>query len=90
MRDVFELVTPGTEQLYALGFRIFGVHSWVIAAAACLSKAIKMSFPLNILKTGDALRSMWDGCTPLCNSRRPYDSFWPMHGGVVRETSGIY
>lgn len=31
-RDVFELVTPGTELLYALGFRIFGVHGWVFQA----------------------------------------------------------
>jgi hypothetical protein len=29
-RDIFELVTPGTELLYALGFRIFGVHGWLI------------------------------------------------------------
>jgi hypothetical protein len=31
-RDIFELVTPGTELLYALGFRIFGVHAWLIEA----------------------------------------------------------
>ena len=31
-RDVFELVTPGTELLYALGFCIFGVHGWVFQA----------------------------------------------------------
>ncbi len=29
-RDVFELVTPGTELVYAFGFRLFGVHGWVI------------------------------------------------------------
>ncbi len=31
-RDFFELVTPGTDLLYAALFRIFGVHAWVIAA----------------------------------------------------------
>lgn len=31
-RDFFELVTPGTELLYALGFKLFGVRGWVIGA----------------------------------------------------------
>lgn len=31
-RDFFELVPPGTDLLYALGFKVFGVHAWVIAA----------------------------------------------------------
>ena len=31
-RDFFELVTPGTELMYAVGFRVFGVHAWVMAA----------------------------------------------------------
>jgi len=31
-RDFFELVGPGTELLYAFGFRLFGVHGWVIGA----------------------------------------------------------
>ncbi|ADV83477.1 hypothetical protein [Terriglobus saanensis] len=31
-RDFFELVTPGTELLYALGFRLFGVRGWVMEA----------------------------------------------------------
>ena len=33
-RDFFELVTPGTDLLYALGFRIFGVHAWLMQAWA--------------------------------------------------------
>lgn len=33
-RDVFELVTPGTDLLYALGFRVFGVHAWLLQAWA--------------------------------------------------------
>jgi len=33
-RDVFELVTPGTDLLYAAGFRVFGVHAWVLQAWA--------------------------------------------------------
>ena len=33
-RDFFELVTPGTDFLYALGFRIFGVHAWIMQAFA--------------------------------------------------------
>lgn len=42
-RDIFELVTPGTELLYSLGFRIFGMRAWipegwhiVLGAALCL------------------------------------------------------
>lgn len=31
-RDFFELVTPGTELLYAAAFRVFGVHAWVLQA----------------------------------------------------------
>jgi len=31
-RDFFELVTPGTDLLYALGFRLFGVRAWVLEA----------------------------------------------------------
>jgi hypothetical protein len=31
-RDVFELVTPGTDLFYATVFRFFGVHAWVIQA----------------------------------------------------------
>jgi hypothetical protein len=31
-RDFFAFITPGTEYLYAAGFRVFGVHAWVIAA----------------------------------------------------------
>jgi hypothetical protein len=31
-RDFFAFVTPGTEYLFAAGFRIFGVHAWVISA----------------------------------------------------------
>ena len=31
-RDFFELVTPGAELMYAAGFRVFGVHAWVMAA----------------------------------------------------------
>jgi hypothetical protein len=27
-RDFFELVTPGTDLIYAAGFRVFGVHAW--------------------------------------------------------------
>ncbi|QNI31557.1 hypothetical protein H7849_21175 [Alloacidobacterium dinghuense] len=33
-RDVFELVTPGTDLLYAAGFRVFGVHAWLLQAWA--------------------------------------------------------
>ncbi len=33
-RDFFAFITPGTEYLYAAGFRIFGVHAWVIAGWA--------------------------------------------------------
>src|ERR1700760_3833748 len=29
-RDFFEIVTPGTDLLYAVGFRLFGVHAWVM------------------------------------------------------------
>ena len=31
-RDFFELVTPGTDFLYASTFRIFGVHAWIMQA----------------------------------------------------------
>ena len=31
-RDFFELVPPGTDLLYALAFRIFGIHAWVMQA----------------------------------------------------------
>jgi hypothetical protein len=31
-RDFFEFVPPGTELLYAAGFRIFGVHAWLLQA----------------------------------------------------------
>ncbi len=33
-RDFFEIVTPGTELLYAAAFRVLGVHAWVIDAWA--------------------------------------------------------
>lgn len=29
-RDFFELVTPGTDLLYAAGFKILGVHAWIL------------------------------------------------------------
>lgn len=29
-RDFFEIVTPATDLIYAIGFRIFGVHAWVM------------------------------------------------------------
>jgi hypothetical protein len=29
-RDFFEIVTPGTDLIYAIGFRLFGVHAWVM------------------------------------------------------------
>ncbi|HMF63786.1 MAG TPA: hypothetical protein VK608_06825, partial [Edaphobacter sp.] len=29
-RDFFEMVTPGTELLYAATFRVFGIHAWVM------------------------------------------------------------
>src|SRR5215813_9462619 len=35
-RDFFELVTPGTEFLYAVAFYVFGVHAWVMQAWAIL------------------------------------------------------
>ena len=31
-RDFFELVTPGTELLYAAVFRLFGIHVWIMQA----------------------------------------------------------
>jgi hypothetical protein len=31
-RDFFEVVTPGTDLLYAATFRIFGVHAWIMPA----------------------------------------------------------
>ena len=31
-RDFFELVTPGTDLLYAAAFRVFGIHAWVMQA----------------------------------------------------------
>ncbi|HEY5057345.1 MAG TPA: hypothetical protein VII58_14360 [Acidobacteriaceae bacterium] len=31
-RDFFAFVTPGNEYLYAAGFRVFGVHAWVLSA----------------------------------------------------------
>jgi hypothetical protein len=31
-RDFFELVTPGTDLLYAAAFRLFGIHAWLIPA----------------------------------------------------------
>jgi len=33
-RDVFEIVPPGTELIYAAAFRLFGIHAWVIQAWA--------------------------------------------------------
>jgi hypothetical protein len=33
-RDVFELVTPGTELIYAAAFRLFGIHAWIMQAWA--------------------------------------------------------
>jgi hypothetical protein len=32
-RDFFELVTPGTDLLYAAGFKISGVRAWVLQAS---------------------------------------------------------
>jgi hypothetical protein len=29
-RDFFEIVTPGTDLIYAVGFHLFGVHAWVM------------------------------------------------------------
>ncbi len=29
-RDFFEIVTPGTDLIYAFGFRVFGIHAWVM------------------------------------------------------------
>jgi hypothetical protein len=29
-RDFFEIVTPGTDLIYSVGFRLFGVHAWVM------------------------------------------------------------
>jgi hypothetical protein len=29
-RDFFEIVTPGTDLIYAAGFHLFGVHAWVM------------------------------------------------------------
>ena len=29
-RDFFEIVSPGTDLIYAVGFRLFGVHAWVM------------------------------------------------------------
>jgi hypothetical protein len=29
-RDFFEIVTPGTDLIYAAGFRLFGIHAWVV------------------------------------------------------------
>jgi hypothetical protein len=31
-RDFLEIVTPGTDLLYAAGFRLFGIHAWIIQA----------------------------------------------------------
>src|ERR1700761_4086138 len=31
-RDFFEIVTPGTELIYAAGFRLFGIHAWIMPA----------------------------------------------------------
>src|SRR5271167_2364177 len=31
-RDFFEFVPPGTNLLYAAGFRLFGVHAWLLQA----------------------------------------------------------
>jgi 4-amino-4-deoxy-L-arabinose transferase-like glycosyltransferase len=31
-RDFFEMVTPGVDLLYAAGFRLFGIHAWVMQA----------------------------------------------------------
>jgi len=31
-RDFFELVTPGTDLLYAAAFRVLGVHTWMMQA----------------------------------------------------------
>jgi hypothetical protein len=33
-RDFFELVTPGTDLLYAAAFRLFGIHVWIMQAWA--------------------------------------------------------
>jgi len=33
-RDFFAFITPGSEYLYAAGFRIFGLHAWVLSAWA--------------------------------------------------------
>ena len=29
-RDFLEIVTPGTDLIYAAGFRIFGIHAWIM------------------------------------------------------------
>ena len=31
-RDFFEFVPPGTDLLYAVGFRLFGIHAWLLQA----------------------------------------------------------
>jgi hypothetical protein len=40
-RDFFELVTPGTDLLYAGAFRLFGIHAWIIGAwSICVGLAL--------------------------------------------------
>jgi hypothetical protein len=40
-RDFFELVTPGTDLLYAAAFRLFGIHAWIMQAwAICTGLAL--------------------------------------------------
>jgi hypothetical protein len=40
-RDFFELVTPGTDLLYAAAFRLFGIHAWIIEAwSVCVGLAL--------------------------------------------------
>lgn len=40
-RDFFEVVTPGTDLLYAAAFRLFGIHAWVIQAwSICVGVAL--------------------------------------------------
>jgi hypothetical protein len=58
-RDFFEIVTPGTELLYAAAFRLLGVHAWVMPAWAMVMGLASFGFVTSIAKKVLSGLSVW-------------------------------
>jgi hypothetical protein len=58
-RDFFEIVTPGTDLIYAAGFRLFGIHAWIMPMwmiATGLAFSLVITYIANKILRGP---SMW-------------------------------